>query len=149
MWFDVLPYTYHGNNIRSVTDWMKKVDKYNNGSTTISVKFDVYGLLYHNIPLKYVTNVVILNMMYSDPRKKRTFCDNLMKKETNKKKYIDNYVHAKIDPKLQNMSKVQVLRMVLHEGMQKNIQGGFVEFQKKSRQFYFDWGNSKKNWMEL
>ena len=67
------------------------------------MKLYVEVFLYHNIPLKYVTKVVILNMMYSDPRKKRTFCDNLMKKETNKKKYIDNYVHAKIDPKLQNM----------------------------------------------
>ena len=41
------------------------------------------GLLYHNIPLKDVTKVDILNIMYIDPRKKRKFCDNLIKKDKN------------------------------------------------------------------
>ena len=61
----VLPYTPPGNNILTWTGWVKKVEKCNSGSTTISMKLDVYGLFYHNIPLKYVTKVDILNRMYS------------------------------------------------------------------------------------
>ena len=38
-------------------------------------------------------------------------------------------MHAKIDLKLQKISKIQVLIMILCEGVQKNIQGGFIEFQ--------------------
>ena len=66
---DVLPYTSPGNNILVGTGWMKKVDKCNNGSTTMLVELDIYGLIYRNIPLKYVNNVEILNRMYSDPQK--------------------------------------------------------------------------------
>ena len=49
------------------TGWVNKVEKFKNRSTTISEKFDIYGLLYQNIPLKDVTKVDILNIMYSDP----------------------------------------------------------------------------------
>ena len=51
----------------------------------MSVKSDVYGLLYQNLSLKGVAEVDILNRMHSDPRKKRKCCDNIIKKETNKK----------------------------------------------------------------
>ena len=50
-------------------------------------------------------------------------------------------MHAKIDPKNQKISKIQVLRMILHEAVQKNIQ--------RLHQFYFDQINSKKNWMDI
>ena len=68
--------------------------------------------------------------MYSDPQKKRKCCDNLIKKEMKKTQYIDNDVHAYTDPKLQNMSKIQLLRIIVREGLQKSTKGGFVEFQK-------------------
>ena len=61
---------------------------------------------------------------------KRIFCENIIKKETNKTKYTDNDLPTKIDPKLQNTSKIQVLIMILHKGVHKNIQEGFVKFQK-------------------
>ena len=64
-------------------------------------------------------------------QKNQKCCDNLIKKETKKKKYMDNYVHAKIDPKLQKMSKTWVLNIIIHEGLRENIQGGFIRFQKK------------------
>ena len=51
----------------------EKVDQCKNRSTKISVKLDVYGLLYHNIPLKYVTKVYMLNIMYSELRKIKHF----------------------------------------------------------------------------
>ena len=94
------------------------------------MKLDVDGLLNHNIPLKDVIKVDILNRMYSDPQKNRKCCDNLIKKDRKNFFYIDNDVHANIDPKLQNMSKIQLLRRIFHEGVRKNIQGSFVEFQK-------------------
>ena len=50
-----------------------------------------------------MTNVDILNKMYSETRRKRKCCDNIIKKEKKKIIYTDNDVHAKIDPKLQNM----------------------------------------------
>ena len=56
-------------------------------STTISGNLDVYGLIYHNIPLKDVTKVDILKKLYSDPQKKRKYCDNLIKKKSNEKLY--------------------------------------------------------------
>ena len=68
---NVLPYTSPGNIISEGTGWVKKVEKCNNGSTTISVKLNVDGLIYHNIILKDVTEVDILNKLYSEPRKKR------------------------------------------------------------------------------
>ena len=40
---DVSPDTSPENNIPSGTCWLKKVDKYNIGSTTISVKLDIDG----------------------------------------------------------------------------------------------------------
>ena len=73
----------------------------------MSLKLDVDGLIYHNIPLKDVTKVDILNRMYSEPQNK--CCDNIIKKDTRKKIYTDNDVHAKIDIKIQMMSKIQVL----------------------------------------
>ena len=42
------------------------------------------------------------------------------------KKYTDNDMHENIDPKIQNMKKIQVPRMNLHEGVLKNIQGVLV-----------------------
>ena len=84
---------------------MKKLEKCNNVSNTTSVKLDMDRLLYHNIPLKYVTKVGILNIIYNEPQKKRNFCDKPVNKETKKTRYADNYVHEKIDPKPQNMSK--------------------------------------------
>ena len=50
-------------------------------------------------------------------------------------------MHAKIDPKNQKISKIQVLRMILHEAVQKNIQ--------RLHQFYFDQINGKKNRMDM
>ena len=78
------------------------------------MKLDVDGLLNHNIPLKDVIKVDILNRMYSDPQKNRKCCDNLINKET-KKHYMDNYVHANINPELEKMSKIKILRIILHE----------------------------------
>ena len=56
---DVLQDTSPVNNWQTGTGWLNIVEKCNNGSTTVSVKLDVDGLLYHNIPLKNVTNVDI------------------------------------------------------------------------------------------
>ena len=53
--------------------------------------------------MKYVTKVDILNIMYSDPQKKRKCCDNLINKETKKTKYADNDVHVNIDQKIQKV----------------------------------------------
>ena len=39
-------------------------------------------------------------------------------------------MHKNIEPKIQNMSKIQVLRMIIYEGVQKKIQGGFIDFHK-------------------
>ena len=97
---DVIPYTSTGNNIPEETGWANKVEKCNNVSTTMSVKLDVDGLLYKNIPLKYVTKVDILNRMYSDPIKKRKCCDNIINKYTKKKFYKNNDMHARIDTKI-------------------------------------------------
>ena len=66
---DVFPDTPPGNNIPAGTGWVKKVEKWNNGSATLSVKLYVYGFIYHNITLQDVTRVEILNRMYSDPQK--------------------------------------------------------------------------------
>ena len=107
MWLiGVLQDKYPISNIPEVTGWVNKVEKYKNGSTKISVKLDIDGLVYHNIPLKYVTKVDMLNRMYSEPYKKRKCCENIIKKEITKN-YIDNDVHENIDPKLQKMSKIQ------------------------------------------
>ena len=81
---DVLPDTSPGNTILARTGWVNKVYKFNNVSTTISVKLYVNGFLYHNIPLEDVTKVDIIKIMYSDPQKKRKCCDNLIKKEMKK-----------------------------------------------------------------
>ena len=62
---DMFLYTYPGNNITEGVGWVKKGENYNNGSTILPVKLTVYGFFYHNIPLKYVTKVDILNRMYS------------------------------------------------------------------------------------
>ena len=77
------------------------------------MKLDVDGQLYHNISLKYVTKFDVLNRMCSDPWENRKCCDYLIKKETKEKIYTDNYLHAKIEPKLQKMIKVQVLIIIL------------------------------------
>ena len=69
----VLPDTSPGNNTPTGNGWVKKVEKCNNVSTTTSVKLDVYGLLYHNIPLKDVTKVEIKNIMYSETQKFEMF----------------------------------------------------------------------------
>ena len=66
---DVQPDTSPGNNITSETGWVDKVEKYNNLSTIMPVKFDVDGFIYGNIPLKDVTKVYILNIMNSEPQK--------------------------------------------------------------------------------
>ena len=39
-------------------------------------------------------------------------------------------MHKNIEPKIQNMSKIQALRMIIYEGVQKKIQGGFIDFHK-------------------
>ena len=67
---------------------MKKVDKYNNGSTTMSVKLDVDGLIYHNIHLNDVTKVDILNRMYSEPQKTENVVTISLKNRQRKKVYI-------------------------------------------------------------
>ena len=67
----VLPDTFPGNNIPVGTGWVKRVEKWNNRPTTMSVKLDIDGLLYHNIPPKYVTNLDILNILYSEPWNKK------------------------------------------------------------------------------
>ena len=81
---DVLPDTSIENNTLAGTGWIKKVEKRDIGSTTVSMKLDGDGFLYHNIPLNDVTKVDILNRMYSEPQKKRKCCDNIINKETNK-----------------------------------------------------------------
>ena len=40
-------------------------------------------------------------------------------------------MHENIDPKNSDDEKNQVLRMMINEGVQKYIQGGFVKFQKE------------------
>ena len=55
----MLPDTNPVNNMPAGTGWVNKVEKFKNRSTTISEKFDIYGLLYQNIPLKDVTKVDI------------------------------------------------------------------------------------------
>ena len=107
---DVLPDTYPDNNIPSGTGWVTNVEKCENGSATLSVKLDVDEFIYQNLPLKNVTKVEILNIIYSEQQKKRKYCDNLIKKETDKTTYTDNDVNADIDTRLQRMSKIQVLR---------------------------------------
>ena len=62
--------------------------------------------------------------------------------------YTDTYVHANINPKLHRISKNQLIRMILHKGLQKKTRG-FCRVSKKIHQFYFDQGNSKKNWTDL
>ena len=84
---DVLPYISLGNNVLAGTGWVNKSEKCNNELTAMSVKLDVYGLLYHTIPLKYATEFDNLKIMYSDPQKNRFFCDNIINKETRKKSY--------------------------------------------------------------
>ena len=103
---DVFLDTSPGNIILTVTGWVKKVKKRNNVSTKMSEKLYVDVFLYHNIPLKDATRVDILNRMYSEPRRNRKFCDNLIKIKIKKKRYTDNDVHANTDPKLQNMSNI-------------------------------------------
>ena len=66
---DVLQYTFTGNNIPEGTLWVKKIEKWNNVSTAMSVKLDVYEFIYHNIPLKDVIKVDIFNIIYSEPQK--------------------------------------------------------------------------------
>ena len=73
----------------------------------MSVKLDVYGLLYHNITLKYVTKVSILNRMYRESPKNRKCCDNIVRNYANKEVYTDNGLHENIDPKFQNISKTR------------------------------------------
>ena len=51
----------------------------------MSVKLDFDVLIYYNIPLKYVTLVGILNIMYIDTQKNHKCCDNLIKKAQRKK----------------------------------------------------------------
>ena len=70
---DVLPDASTGNNILTVHVWVNKVEKCNNGSNKISVKLDVYGLVYHNITLKDVTKAEVLNRMYTERRKREMF----------------------------------------------------------------------------
>ena len=69
----------------------------------MSVKLDVDGLLYHNIPEKDVNKADLLNRMFSETQKNRKCCDNIIRKNTKKTKYADNDVHTNINPKLQNM----------------------------------------------
>ena len=40
---------------------------------------------------------------------------------------------------------MQVLKIILHEGVQKKYSRGFRRVSEKLHQFYFDQGNSKKN----
>ena len=100
---DILPDTYPGNIIHTGTGWVKKVEKCKNGSTTMSMKLDINGLICHNKPLKGVTKVDVLNRVYRNPHKKRKFCDDIINKETKKTNNTDNGLHVRIDPKLQNM----------------------------------------------
>ena len=60
-----------------------------------------------------MSNKEILNVVIISQRKRQ-------------KKYTDNDMHENIDPKIQNMTKIQVPRMNLHEGVLKNIQGVLV-----------------------
>ena len=86
--------------------------------------------------------------MYNEPQEKRKCCDNLIKKETNKTKYKDIDADEKIDPKLHSMSKIKVLIMVIHQGVQKIFKGVWSSLIKLC-QLYFDQGNSKKKCMKL
>ena len=58
-------------------------------------------------------------------------------------------MHAKIDPKLQKISKIQVLRIIINEILQVKYSRGFCRVSEKLHWFYFDQVNSKNNWMEL
>ena len=82
---DVFPDKSTGNNIPEGTGWVRRVERYNHVSTTMSMKLYVGGLLYHNIPLKGMNKVDILNRIYIEPQKKRNCCDNIINKETKKK----------------------------------------------------------------
>ena len=63
---DVLPHTSPANIIQTGICWVNKVEKCNNGSTKFSVKLEISEFFNHNIPLKDVTKVYILNRMYSE-----------------------------------------------------------------------------------
>ena len=65
--------TYPGNNILTGSGWINKVDKCNILSTAMSVNLDAYGLLYQIIPLKDVTEVDILHIIYSEKQKNGNF----------------------------------------------------------------------------
>ena len=58
-------------------------------------------------------------------------------------------MHEKIDPKLQNMSNIQVIIIILFEGVQKKYSRGFHQVSVKNYQLYFDQGNGKKNVMYM
>ena len=58
--------------------------------------------------------------------------------------YTDNDLNTRIEPKNQNISKVQVLIMILHEREQKKYSRGFCWVPEKLHQFYSDQGNSMK-----
>ena len=126
---DMLPYKSPVDNKSTGTGWVNKIDQCKNLFTTMSMKLDVGGFLYQNITLEEVTKIDILNRIYSELQKNRKFCDNIINKDTKKNVYTDNGVHAKIEPKLQKMSKIKVLSIFIHEGVQKNIQGSFVDFK--------------------
>ena len=48
------------------------------------MKLDVDRFIYHNIPLKDVKKIESLNRMYSDPQKKRKYCDSNINKDNNR-----------------------------------------------------------------
>ena len=98
----------------------------------MSVKLYIYGFLYKSIPLKDVTKVEILNIMYSKTLKTKMLWQYRKERDKEKILYIENYVHVNIYPKTHRMSKIKGLRIIIHEEMQKNIQGGFVELWKYS-----------------
>ena len=79
----------------------------------MAVKLDVWGMIYHNIPLKDVTNIDILNIIYSV----RDFLWKSHKERYKENFYTDIDVYVNIGPKLQNMSKNQGLIMILHKGV--------------------------------
>ena len=58
-------------------------------------------------------------------------------------------MHSKIDPKLQKMSKIQVVRMILYEGVRKSTQGGFAKFQRNFIGSILIREILRKGWMEL
>ena len=67
---DVFPDTSPGKNILTGAGRIKKVKKFSNGSTSFSVKLDVYGSIYSNKSLKDTTKNDILNRLYSDSQKR-------------------------------------------------------------------------------